>query len=110
MVGDGMDVQSTEVQNPAVQNNDRRARDIIGLPVVTFNRGSKIYDVADMILDPARPQVLALLVEEKAWLKSAKVIPFGYVSAIGPDAVVIPDAKAVVDLDRLKDKDLRALN
>lgn len=105
-----MDVQSTEVQNPAVQNNDRRARDIIGLPVVTFNRGSKIYDVADMILDPARPQVLALLVEEKAWFHSAKVIPFGYVSAIGPDAVVIPDAKAVVDLDRLKDKDLRALN
>lgn len=88
---------------------DRKARDIIGLPVVTFNRGTKACDVEDMILDPARPQVLALVVEEKAWFHSARVIPFGYISAIGPDAVIVPDGKAIVDLDRLKDKALRSL-
>ncbi len=89
---------------------DKKAREIIGLPVVTFNTGRKIADVEDMILDPARPQVLALVVQEKSLFHSARVIPFGYISAIGPDAVVIPDGKAVVDLNRLKDKQLRALD
>lgn len=97
-------------QAPTPSQTERRARDIMGLPVITFNRGSKIYDVEDMILDPARPQVLALLVEEKSLFHSAKVIPFGYINAIGPDAVIVPDGKAVVDLDRLKDRELRALN
>jgi len=89
---------------------DKRAKEIIGLPVVTFSRGTKISEIEDMILDPTRPQVLALLVQEKAWFHSAKVIPFGYISAIGPDAVIVPDEKVIVDLDKLKDKQLRALN
>jgi len=89
---------------------EKKAREIVGLPVVTFNSGKKVADVADMILDPARPQVLALVIQEKSLFHSARVIPFGYISAIGPDAVIIPDGKAVVDLDRLKDKQLRALD
>ncbi|MBF6613131.1 MAG: PRC-barrel domain-containing protein [Chloroflexi bacterium] len=79
---------------------DKKAREIIGKPVVTFNRGSKIYDIEDMVIDPERRQVLALVVQEKAIFHSALAIPFGRVSAIGPDAVIIPDAKAVIEIDR----------
>jgi len=86
---------------------DIRAREIIGLPVVTFNRGSKIYDVEDLIVDPERRQVLALVVEERALFHSARAIPFGRLSAIGRDAVIIPDAKAAIEVDR--DKVLKAL-
>src|SRR6478672_9427483 len=85
---------------------DKKARDIIGLPVVTFNRGSKIADVEDMILDPARPQVLALVLENSSFMRSARIVPFGYISSIGRDAVIVPDGKAVVDLNRTKDKTL----
>lgn len=79
---------------------DKKASEIIGLPVVTFSRGTKIYDVEDMILDPERRQVLALVVEERAMFHSAKAIPFGRINVIGPNAVIVPDGKAVIDVDR----------
>ena len=79
---------------------DKRAREIIGLPVVTMNRGTKIYDIEDMVIDPERGQVLALVVQEEAWLHSARAIPFGRINVIGQDAVVIPDGRAVIDVNR----------
>jgi uncharacterized protein YrrD len=72
----------------------------MGLPVVTLNRGTRIYDVEDMILDPERRQVLALVVQEKSWFHSARALPFGRIHAIGPDAVIIPDGRAIIDVDR----------
>jgi uncharacterized protein YrrD len=79
---------------------DRKAREIIGLPVVTLNRGTRIYDIEDMIIDPERKQVLALVVSQKALFQSARAIPFGRIQAIGQDAVIVPDGKAVLDVDR----------
>ncbi|MDQ3707671.1 MAG: PRC-barrel domain-containing protein [Chloroflexota bacterium] len=79
---------------------DKRAREILGLPVVTMNRGTKIYDIEDMVIDPDRGQVLALVVQEAAWLHSARAIPFGRINVIGQDAVVIPDGRAVIEVNR----------
>jgi uncharacterized protein YrrD len=87
---------------------DKKAREIIGLPVITFNRGTKIYDVQDLIVDPERRQVLALVVSERAFFHSARAIPFGRISAIGSDSVIVPDGKAVIDVDR--DKVLKSLD
>lgn len=79
---------------------DKKASEIIGLPVVTFNRGTKIYDVEDLIMDPERRQVLALVVEEKSAFHSAKAVPFGRINTIGPHAVIVPDGRAVIDVNR----------
>jgi len=86
---------------------DTKARQIIGLPVVSFSTGSKLYEVEDLILDPERKQVLALVVSEKQLFHSARAIPFGRINAIGPDAVIVPDGKAVINVDR--DKLLKSL-
>lgn len=87
---------------------DKKASELIGLPVVTFNRGTKIYDVEDMILDPQRRQVLALVVEDKVMFHSAKALPFGRIQALGPNAIIIADGKAIIDVDR--DPVLRGLD
>lgn len=79
---------------------DKKAREVLGLPVITMNRGTKIYDVEDMILDPERSQVLALVVQESSWMHSARAVPFGRINVIGRDAVVIPDGKAVIEVNR----------
>src|SRR5688500_7534111 len=79
---------------------EKKASEIIGLPVVTFNRGTKIYDVEDLIMDPERRQVLALVVEEKSAFHSAKAVPFGRINTIGPHAVIVPDGRAVIDVNR----------
>jgi uncharacterized protein YrrD len=56
---------------------EKKAKQILGMPVVTFDRGTKIYDVEDMILDPQRRQVLALVVMESSMFHPARAIPFG---------------------------------
>lgn len=87
---------------------DKKASDIIGLPVVTRERGTKIYEVEDLLLDPQRKQVLALLVREGSLFHSARAIPFGRILAIGPDALIVADSRAVIEVDR--DPVLRALS
>src|SRR5438876_2734160 len=95
-------------QTDQKDNKDKKAREIIGLPVVSFNSGRKIYDVEDMIIDPERRQVLALVVSEGSLFHSARAIPFGRISAIGSDAVIVPDGRAVIDVNR--DRVLKSLH
>src|SRR2546423_9961535 len=83
-----MDNTQTLPEGDVKTQNDKKARQIIGLPVITFNKGTKIYDVEDLIIDPQRRQVLALVVSEGAFFHSARAVPFGRISAIGPHAVI----------------------
>src|SRR3954464_3941049 len=79
---------------------DRKAKDIINLPVVTFSTGGKLATVDDLVIDPERRQVLALLIDEGGLFRSQRAIPFGRIQAIGPDVVIIPDSKAALDIGR----------
>jgi uncharacterized protein YrrD len=79
---------------------EKLAGEIIGLPVVTLDGGATIAHVEDMIVDPARRQVLALVVQERGFMKSARAIPFGRILANGRDAVVVQNEKVALDLDR----------
>lgn len=79
---------------------NRRASEIVGLPIITFGKGNKIYNAQDLLIEPERKQVLALLVLERSLFKSAKAIPFGRIQAIGPDAIVVPDSRATIDVNR----------
>ncbi len=74
----------------------RRAREIIGLPVLTFDTGRKVHEVKDILIDPEENVVLALLVDEGGWASEAKVVPFDGIHSIGPDAVVIENERAVI--------------
>jgi uncharacterized protein YrrD len=87
---------------------DKLAGDMIGLPVVTLDSGATIAHVDDMLVDPSRRQVLALVVQEKAFARSARAIPFGRIAANGVDAVLVPNAKVTFEVDR--DPVLRSLD
>src|SRR4051794_4171915 len=102
-----MDNTATLPEREEKKLTEKKAKEIIGLPVITFNKGTKIYDVEDIIVDPQRKQALALVVAEGSLFHSALAIPFGRISAIGPDAVIVPDAHAVVQINR--DKVLKSL-
>jgi uncharacterized protein YrrD len=70
--------------------------------------GATIAHVEDMMVDPSRRQVLALVVQEKSLGKPTRAIPFGRVSANGADAVLVPNAKVSLEVDR--DPVLRGLD
>src|SRR5689334_9011367 len=79
---------------------DRLAGEIIGLPVVTLDGGVTIAHVEDLIVDPSRRQVLALVVHERGFARPARAIPFGRIAAMGPDAVLVQHVKVSLEVDR----------
>lgn len=74
----------------------RRAKELIGLPVLTFDTGRKIREVKDILIDPEENLVLALLVDEGGWASEAKVLPFDQIHSIGPDAVIVETERAII--------------
>ncbi|MCL5734401.1 MAG: PRC-barrel domain-containing protein [Actinobacteria bacterium] len=67
----------------------RRGRDLVGLPVITRDNGTKVGKVEDVILDRACTRVLGLLVDEGGWFSSARVVPWASILVVGLDAVII---------------------
>jgi len=73
----------------------RRGKDVVGLPVITRDNGTKIGKVEDVVLDRACTKVLGLLVDEAGWFSSARVVAWPSILVVGLDAVII-DAEASV--------------
>jgi uncharacterized protein YrrD len=74
----------------------RKGKAIIGTDVLTKEDGRKVHTVKDLIIDPDRRAIAALLVDEGGFLSSSKVVPVDAIETYGRDAVVIRDAATVL--------------
>ncbi len=83
----------------------RKGTDLIGKPIVTFNTGEVAGRVKDLVFDQDRNVLMALLIEEKKFLSSAKVLPISSVQSIGADAVITATRDNVVSVSSLPDID-----
>jgi uncharacterized protein YrrD len=85
----------------------RRARTIIGLPIISLDEGVRVGRVRDLVFDPDNRAIAALVVNEPSWGRDAELIPVDRVRSFGRDAVTIHSLRAVIkarsrrDLDRL---------
>lgn len=70
-----------------------KASKVIGLPVFTINDGRKIENVEDVIYDPIRNRIEALLIEKGGWFGESRVILYDDLEGIGYDAALITDRK-----------------
>ncbi len=53
-----------------------KGNDVIGLKVISIDRGQRIEDVDDLIYDPSEQRIKALLVDKGGFMSGAKIIPF----------------------------------
>ena len=79
--------------------------DVIGLPVITHDTGTKIEKVEDIVFDHISNQVIALTVDTGGWRKKARVLPWGGIHSIGNDAVVAKNADVIVSAEDLLGED-----
>ena len=77
----------------------RRAKDVIGLTILSLSSGRKLGSVKDVLFDPETNRILAVLVDEGGWFDKARVVPFGSIRSFGRDAVIVPDDTVVVPAD-----------
>lgn len=81
---------------PQGTGRQRKGKELIGLPVITFSDGRKLGTIKDILVDPDQNRVIALLIDSGGWFSSAKVIPWTSIRTVGPDSIIIPDATAVI--------------
>lgn len=76
----------------------RTGREIVGLPVVTLAQAAKVGTIRDLVIDPSRRAVSALLLAEANQQQPSRQVPFESVRRVGPDAVMIEDEAAVAPI------------
>ena len=74
----------------------RRARTVIGLPIISLAEGVRIGHVKDLVLDPDGRTVAALVVSEPSWRRDAELVPIGKVRSFGRDAITIYDLSGLI--------------
>lgn len=79
----------------------RRAKVLIGLPVVANDQGRVVGEVKDLCVDPARRQVRALVVVDGAVWRRTRTLPWEHVQWISEDAVYIPAPNSLTGAEDL---------
>ncbi|TDF97688.1 PRC-barrel domain-containing protein [Paenibacillus piri] len=76
----------------------RKARDVIGLPVICVQNGKQVGTVKDLLLGEEW-HIIALLLDTKQWFSAASCIRWEDVIALGEDAITIETEEAISRLE-----------
>ncbi|MBC8080190.1 MAG: PRC-barrel domain-containing protein [Gorillibacterium sp.] len=68
----------------------RKARDIVGLPVIDLKTGRRIGTVKDMMFD-SNWQIRCILLETKTWLTAPRAVELDDTVSLGEDAVTVQE-------------------
>ena len=71
----------------------RRAREIIGLPILDLATGQTIGWVQDLVLDNDKDEVVGILLEGGHFFHSSKGIPKEAIVTVGKDALTVREKK-----------------
>ena len=72
-----------------------KGKDILGLKVITLERGKIIEDVNDLVYDSHTNRVHAFVVDKGGWFSDAKIVLFSDVKSIGRDAIIVQNETAI---------------
>ncbi len=73
----------------------KKSRKFISMPVVSLQEGTEIGAVRSLIIDPAKMEVAALIIDQRGWFREQKIIPYSKVKSVGTDAVTIDQSSNV---------------
>jgi len=79
-----------------------KIQDLIGKPIVTMNRGEIIAKVKDVLIDPTRFEIAALVLPPaKMFSKETMVVPNTVIHVLGRDVILVTSNEAMVHNDTL---------
>lgn len=66
-----------------------KASDVIGLKIISLDKGEEVGEVSDIIYDPLNQNLKAFLIDKGGWFSEARIVPFDLVQKIGMDALTV---------------------
>ena len=79
-----------------------KSRDLIGRLIITVTRGEIVGKVKDVLIDPEKWEIAALVLPSKAFRKETNIIPRGVVHIFGRDVVLVKSNEAMPRDDTLE--------
>jgi uncharacterized protein YrrD len=76
----------------------RKARDLIGLPVLAVDSGKQVGNAKDLLIDPTW-HIMGIVLDTKYWFSSLRYVEKTNIIACGEDAITIPNENAIHKLD-----------
>lgn len=73
----------------------KKSRKLISMPIVSLAEGMQIGSVRSLVVDPAKMEVAALIIDQRGWFRDQKIIPYAKVKSVGNDAVTIDQSSNV---------------
>ncbi len=74
----------------------RRARTIVGLPIISLAEGLRVGVVRDIVFNPDERKIAALVVTDLSWRHDAELVPLDKVRSFGRDAVTIHNLSGLI--------------
>ena len=79
-----------------------KSRDIIGKPMITIQHGEIIGKVKDVLIDPDRYEIAALVLPGKLFSRKTMVLPRHQVHVFGKDVILVKSNEAMPRDDTLE--------
>ncbi|PKM81437.1 MAG: photosystem reaction center subunit H [Firmicutes bacterium HGW-Firmicutes-14] len=73
----------------------KKSRKFISMPIVSLEEGIQIGSVRNLVVDPAKQDIAAIIVDQRRWFREQKIIPYAKVRSIGNDAITIDQSANV---------------
>ncbi|WP_418791328.1 PRC-barrel domain-containing protein [Phosphitispora sp. TUW77] len=67
----------------------RKSRKFISMPIVSLEEGIQIGLAKNIVIDPYKMEIAAIIVDQRGWFREQKIIPYTKVRSIGDDAITI---------------------
>ncbi len=72
----------------------KRSRKFISMPIVSLEEGLQIGTVRSLVVDSAKMEIAALVVDQQGWFREQKIIPFTKVRSVGNDAITVDQSSS----------------
>ncbi|MDK2895195.1 MAG: hypothetical protein PWQ98_1322 [Moorella sp. (in: firmicutes)] len=72
-----------------------KGRELVGLPVISQDRGEELGRVQDLLYDEKTGLLKALVLADGSWLRQSRVVSFEELQARGPKTFTVAGAEAI---------------
>jgi len=73
----------------------KKSRKFISMPIVSLEEGLQIGTVRNLVIDPVKMEIAAIIVDQRGWFREQKIIPYTKIKSIGNDAITVDQSSSV---------------
>ncbi len=73
----------------------RKSRKFISMPIVSLEEGIQLGAVRNLVVDPVKMEIAAVIIDQRGWFREQKIIPYSKVRSVGNDAITIDQSANV---------------